>query len=118
VLFLLQPLGGLLHHRLYLQTGGRTPVSHLHIWLGRAALICGIINGGLGLKLSQNTTGGEIAFGVVAGVMMLVYALSVLVKRKGARGQKPRGEKTRRAGKWEREERMIERDAGSSRSRR
>jgi len=33
----------------------------------------GIINGGLGLQLSGNTTKGEIAYGVVAGFMWLLW---------------------------------------------
>jgi len=38
----------------------------------------GIINGGLGLMLSENTVKGEIAYGVVAGVMWLTW-LAVVV---------------------------------------
>lgn len=33
-------------------------------------MILAVINGGLGLKLAANTTGGEIAYGVVAGVVV------------------------------------------------
>jgi hypothetical protein len=46
-------------------------------------MLCGIINGGLGLQLAANTKKGEIAYGVVAGVMAVGYALLVGVKRKG-----------------------------------
>jgi hypothetical protein len=46
-------------------------------------MLCGIINGGLGLQLAANTKKGEIAYGVVAGVMAVVYAVLVGVKRKG-----------------------------------
>jgi hypothetical protein len=67
---------------LYKKTGGRTPVSHIHIWLGRSTLICGAVNGGLGLQLAANSKHGEIAWGVVAGVVALLYAAIVLVKRK------------------------------------
>ena len=41
-----------------------------------------IINGGLGLKLANNTKNGEIAYGVVAGFMALMYTAIVLSKRK------------------------------------
>jgi len=85
ILFLLQPFIGLAHHCLYKKTGGRTPVSHIHIWLGRSILICGAVNGGLGLQLAANSRGGEIAWGVVAGVMALIYAAIVLVKRKSGK---------------------------------
>lgn len=34
----------------------------------------GIINGGLGLMLSGNTVKGEIAYGVIAGVIWVTWA--------------------------------------------
>jgi hypothetical protein len=84
-LFIIQPFIGLAHHLLYKRTGGRTSVSHVHIWLGRSVLICGAINGGLGLQLAANNRGGEIAWGVVAGVVALVYTLAVVVKGKSGK---------------------------------
>jgi len=45
-------------------------------------MILAVVNGGLGLKLAANTKHGEIAYGVVAGVIALVYALVVVFKRK------------------------------------
>jgi len=44
-----------------------------------------MINGGLGLKLAGNTKGGEIAYGVVAGVVAVIYAATAGLKRKGTR---------------------------------
>ncbi|KAI9828959.1 MAG: hypothetical protein M1819_006458 [Sarea resinae] len=44
-----------------------------HVWLGRVLIILGIINGGLGLQLSANTTKGEIAYGIIAGVLGTLY---------------------------------------------
>jgi len=46
-------------------------------------MLCGIINGGLGLQLAADTKKGEIAYGVVAGVVAVVYAVLVGFKRKG-----------------------------------
>jgi len=40
------------------------------------------------LKLAANTKKGKIAYGVVAGVMAVVYTLAVLLKPKGKRRQK------------------------------
>jgi hypothetical protein len=57
----------------------------MHIWLGRIALICGAINGGFGLKLAANSKTGEIVWGVVAGVVALLYAVIVIVKRKSGK---------------------------------
>jgi hypothetical protein len=50
-------------------------------------MICGVVNGGLGLKLAANTHGGEIAYGAVAGVVAVGYTAIVLLKRKGDRSQ-------------------------------
>jgi len=82
-LFLIQPFLGILHHLQYRKTLHRAPVSYTHIWYGRILMACGIINGGLGLKLAANTKKGEIAYGVVAGVVGVVYVVLVGVKRKG-----------------------------------
>jgi hypothetical protein len=40
-------------------------------------VLLGIVNGGLGLQLAANTTAGEIAYGVVAGVVGLGYITTV-----------------------------------------
>ena len=81
-LFILQPFIGFIHHYQYKKTGGRTPVSHIHIWYGRIIMCLAIINGGLGLKLADNTKDGKIAYAAVAGFMALLYTAIVLSKRK------------------------------------
>ena len=43
------------------------------MWWGRVVLTLAIIQGGLGLKFAANTTGGEIAYGVVAGLIWIVW---------------------------------------------
>jgi sulfite exporter TauE/SafE len=68
-----QPILGLLHHYKYRQIQRRTFWSHAHIWFGRCLLIVGVINGGLGLQLAGNTMSGEIAYAVVAGVILIIY---------------------------------------------
>lgn len=50
-------------------------------------MVLAVINGGLGLKLADNTKGGKIAYSVVAGVVGLVYAALCVVKRKGNGGR-------------------------------
>ena len=45
----------------------------MHRWFGRFLILLGAINGGLGLQLSANTIAGEIAYGVIAGTMFLLY---------------------------------------------
>ena len=99
-LLLLQPVLGYMHHRLYIvHRKGRTAWGVAHVWYGRMLIVLAVINGGLGLQLSDNTIKGEIAYGVVAGVMFLLYlaVLGVAYWRKGDGSRKEedglRGEK-------------------------
>lgn len=63
------------------------------MWLGRVVLTLGMINGGLGLMLSDNTTKGEIGYGVVAAVVWLTWmGVAVWSEVKKARGGGPAGE--------------------------
>lgn len=50
-LMVFQPIAGWFHHRQFLRTGQRSAISQGHIWVGRIAIILGMINGGLGLEL-------------------------------------------------------------------
>jgi len=50
----------------------------------------GIINGGLGLMLAGNTVKGEIAYGVIAGVIWVVWLAVVIwssLRAKGSIGE-------------------------------
>jgi len=46
------------------------------------------------LRLAGNSRGGEIAWGVVAGVIALVYTVIVLIKRKSVIGRRTKKELT------------------------
>ncbi|KFY93968.1 hypothetical protein V498_04142 [Pseudogymnoascus sp. VKM F-4517 (FW-2822)] len=72
-LILVQPFLGIIHHFLYRREGKGTLFGLAHCWYGRAIMILAVVNGGLGLELAGNSRGGEIAYGVVAGVALLVY---------------------------------------------
>ncbi|QSZ29022.1 hypothetical protein DSL72_003532 [Monilinia vaccinii-corymbosi] len=83
ILFFIQPILGLLHHLAYQRQHARGVVGYVHIWYGRVLLILGIINGGLGLQLAGNTKGGEIAYGLIAGLVALAYLTMVVSKSLG-----------------------------------
>ncbi|KAL8854535.1 MAG: hypothetical protein Q9221_000570 [Calogaya cf. arnoldii] len=84
-LLLLQPVLGYVHHRIYIRRKGRTAWGISHVWYGRMLILLAVINGGLGLQLSDNTIKGEIAYGIIVGVMFLLYlaVLGVAHLRKG-----------------------------------
>lgn len=90
-LLVLQPVLGYVHHLIYVQTQKRTIWIYSHIWYGRALILLAIINGGLGLQLSGNTVKGEIAYGVIAGVIFLLY-LAVLAIAYLRKDKSPEGE--------------------------
>jgi hypothetical protein len=64
-----------------LQIHKRSYFGFSHIWYGRTLIICGIINGGLGLQLANNTNSGETIYGVVAGVLFVAYIGALLYAR-------------------------------------
>ncbi|KAF2849280.1 iron reductase domain protein [Plenodomus tracheiphilus IPT5] len=90
-MMLFQPLLGWLHHLRFLRTGGRSIFSHGHIWIGRIAIILGMINGGLGMKLSGVSNTYYIVYSVFAGVFGLAYLVAIaygemMRKRKHSNG--------------------------------
>ncbi|EME83410.1 uncharacterized protein MYCFIDRAFT_59084 [Pseudocercospora fijiensis CIRAD86] len=87
-LMLTQPLWGVLHHRMYKKTQGRTISSWFHLSVGRIVILLGIVNGGLGLQLGGKSKGAKIGYGVGAGIMGLLYILAILYgenKRRSSR---------------------------------
>ena len=90
-----QPIFGLLHHSFFKKHQKRTAISHVHIWVGRVAIVLGMINGGLGIELAGDVEMGyKIAYGVVAGVMGVVYLGAIVygeMKRRKDGGLKQNG---------------------------
>lgn len=83
----LQPILGWAHHRFFVKNQRRGAISHIHIWYGRALMILGIINGGLGLQLANSPRGYIIAYSVIAGIAFVLYVAGVFVgkSRRGDR---------------------------------
>ncbi|KAK0316828.1 hypothetical protein LTR01_000579 [Friedmanniomyces endolithicus] len=91
VVLLFQPVLGVLHHVFFKKHSRRTVWSYGHIWLGRAAISVGMVNAGLGLRLSQETRvfapsqGAVVGYWVVAVIIWLAYVAAVVygeVKRR------------------------------------
>ena len=85
--FLLMPFFGALHHRVYQKVGARTWMSYAHIFTGRAGVILGMVNGGLGLHLADAESGYIIGYSVVAGVVGVAY-IAVVIFGEIKRGRK------------------------------
>ncbi|GAB1725991.1 hypothetical protein NU195Hw_g5424t1 [Hortaea werneckii] len=98
VLLFFQPFLGFLHHVMFKKHSRRVVWSYGHIWLGRAIITVGIINGGLGFQWAKRTgafapsTGAIIAYGVIAGLIWLVYIISAIYgEAKRRRGSSAKG---------------------------
>jgi hypothetical protein len=72
------PFAGAFNHWRFRKTGKKTVLGYVHVWVGRALLVVGLVNGGFGLKLADEGSGGKIAYAVLAAFVALVYG-SVLV---------------------------------------
>jgi hypothetical protein len=79
VLIFAMPILGQIHHRNFKKFQTRTTPSYAHIWLGRFVITLGIINGGLGFKLADNTSYGPIVYGVIAAIFYIVYIISIVI---------------------------------------
>ncbi|KAK5691317.1 hypothetical protein LTR17_025683 [Elasticomyces elasticus] len=88
-IMILQPAFGFLHHHLYKKSQRRTAWSHVHVWIGRVAIVVGIINGGTGLKLGHASVGSNVAYGVCAGVICAIYiAVAIYSEVRRFRGKR------------------------------
>lgn len=82
-LILFQPIMGFLQHRYFRRKGKKGVFGYIHRWLGRVFITLGIINAGLGFRITEiggsaAPIGAVVAYGVVAGIVWVVYALVVL----------------------------------------
>lgn len=70
---LVQAVLGGLNHALHKKHGRGTLWGVGHVWFGRTLLMLGIANGGVGLLIADNTSGGRIVYGVLAGASAAIY---------------------------------------------
>lgn len=90
VVLFFMPFLGAIHHRVYKTVQRRTWWSYCHIFTGRAAIILGMVNGGLGLQLADAHDSNTIAYGVFAGVMGVLYiGVIIFDESKHARKSSP-----------------------------
>ncbi|GFF93030.1 hypothetical protein IFM53868_07049 [Aspergillus udagawae] len=81
-LILFQPAMGLIQHWYFRRSGKKSIAAYVHRWLGRTFITLGMINAGLGFRLtgigtSIAPTGAVIAYGVVAGLVWVSYVLII-----------------------------------------
>jgi hypothetical protein len=79
---LAQPLLGSLQHRYYKANGRTSVFGYAHRWIGRGAIILGIINSGLGLQLASGDIevpkSSYIRNFVLAGTLVSIWLVVAL----------------------------------------
>ncbi|KAG6029927.1 hypothetical protein E4U41_000228 [Claviceps citrina] len=91
LLISVQPVLGWLHHQHFVKTQRRGHVSDAHVWYGRALIIVGMVNGGLGLQLAGSDGAFVAAYCVLLGVFAVLYLASAvlgLLKRRSRSGSR------------------------------
>ena len=72
-----QPILGILQHRHFKKTGGKSIFAYLHRWIGRCAIALGMINNGLGFQLAATNviipTSSYIRNYVILGILVLIW---------------------------------------------
>ncbi|KAH7169850.1 uncharacterized protein B0J16DRAFT_359157 [Fusarium flagelliforme] len=93
VLMIMQPVLGWTHHRNYVKYQRPTFISYGHLWYGRALMVVGIINGGIGLQLSSAPMGLIIAYAVIGVVVLFMNTAGAVHKevklRRSPKGTEP-----------------------------
>ena len=94
VIVLVQPIAGMVQHRFFKRTGGKHVFAYVHRWVGRCAILLGIINNGLGFQLSENDIevpkGSYIRNFVIAGILCLIW-LGLVIWDEFLGGNRSRG---------------------------
>lgn len=99
VLLGFQPAFGLYQHLYFHRTGGRSALGPVHQWLGRIAIIVGMVNGGLGFMQSGSVGSSYVPnyavvlYSIVAVVVLFIYLTVVLSSKWRAARQNHEGEK-------------------------
>jgi hypothetical protein len=81
-IIIFQPIMGILQHRHFKKRGDKSIFAYLHRWIGRGAIILGMINSGLGFQLARTnvivSTGAYIRNYVLLGVFVSIWFSLVL----------------------------------------
>ncbi|WQF88109.1 Putative cytochrome b561/ferric reductase transmembrane [Colletotrichum destructivum] len=78
-IFFFQPLFGYLHHAQFKKYGVRQIWSYLHLMVGRLLIPLGIINGGLGLYISNSPKAFKIAYSILAVVFGIAWIFIAVI---------------------------------------
>jgi hypothetical protein len=78
IIMLIQPFIGAAHHLIWKKKEAPTAYGVAHRWLGRSAVIMGLINIGLGLMLGPPHWRQILAYAVLAAVFGTIYVVAAV----------------------------------------
>ncbi|KAL7944062.1 hypothetical protein V8C42DRAFT_327628 [Trichoderma barbatum] len=81
-IIIFQPALGILQHRHYKRTGGKSKFAYMHRWIGRGAIVLGMINTGLGFQLAQKNViihrSSYVRSYVLLGILVTIWVSLVI----------------------------------------
>jgi hypothetical protein len=97
-----QPVMGVLQHRYFKRTGGKSIFGYIHRWVGRFAILLGMINNGLGFQLAKDDieipTKSYVRNFTILGVLVTIWLGLVVYDEFSRKTQRPDGFKSNGAG--------------------
>ena len=94
-----QPALGIYQHLYYHRSGGHSALGTVHKWLGRSAILVGVVNGGLGFRQSGGPGSAYVpnyavvVYSVIAVVVFLIYVIVAVTSKWRASRNAPEDEK-------------------------
>lgn len=109
-LILFQPAMGVFQHRYFRKTGKKSVFAYIHRWIGRVAIMMGMINSGLGFQLARDHGGviisahsyirSYVLLGVLVAIWFSLVVWDDFAARRSKRvtdgGEKGRSEEAKR----------------------
>lgn len=76
-------------------------MGYVHIWLGRALLVAGVVQGGLGFLFAASFRNADVelwprvAYGLVAAIMWIIYMIFGVIYPEVQESRQKKAQKTR-----------------------
>ncbi|UKZ78482.1 hypothetical protein TrVFT333_006222 [Trichoderma virens FT-333] len=81
-IIIFQPALGILQHRYFKKTGRKSIFAYMHRWIGRVAIVLGMINSGLGFQLAKKNviihTHSYVRSYVILGILVTIWVSLVI----------------------------------------
>lgn len=78
---IIQAAFGWYHHRRFVQDkpNGRRWFTHVHLWLGRILILCGLANCGFGFPVSNVQYKWAVLWWICSGILVALYLIAYII---------------------------------------